>query len=143
LKFPVIDTESLGIVKTQGFALRPFEQVVPVTFHPENIQLAAGLAVTLTICPAASEHAEGHDGSTEPCPTIAVVRVADDAGHAPCAQVMVTVRVGARRVNPPDVPLTMISYWLPGWALRVLTIRVVTNDGSPHDWANDADNSPS
>jgi len=100
MKFAVIDTESLGIVKMQGFALRPFEQDTPVTFHPENIQLAAGLAVTFSTRPTGSKHPDGHEGLTEPSPTIAVVSVADGWEHAPWVQLIVTVRVGARRVSP-------------------------------------------
>jgi hypothetical protein len=54
MKFAVIETGLLGIVKTQGFAVRPFEQEVPVTFHPENIQPPAGVPVIFTACPTAS-----------------------------------------------------------------------------------------
>jgi len=130
-------------VKVQGFALRPFEQDAPVIFHPENFQLGAGLAPTFSTAPTASEHPEGHDGLTEPSPTTVVVSVEADAGHVPWVQLIVTVRVGALRVSPWEVPLTVTSYCLPGWALRALTIRVVTNDGYPHDWAREVDNSTS
>jgi hypothetical protein len=95
MKFAVIDTESFGMVKTQGFTLRPFEQDTPVTFHPENIQLGAGFAVTFSTCPTASKHPEGHEGLTEPSPAIAVVSVADGGEHVPWAQLIVTVRRGA------------------------------------------------
>jgi hypothetical protein len=92
MKFAVIETGLLGIVKTQGFAVSPVEHETPVTFHPENIQLAAGVAVTFTMRPTASWHPEGHDGATKPSPTVAVVSVPE---HVPWVQLIVTVRTGA------------------------------------------------
>jgi len=96
----VINTESLDILKTQGFTPRPFKQDVPVTFHPENIQPGPGLAVRFRKRPTVSEHPDGHDGLTEPSPTIAVVSVADDAAHDPWVQVIVTMMGGALCVSP-------------------------------------------
>ena len=100
MKFAVTDTEALGIVKTQGFVSRAFEHDVPVIFHAANVQLGAGLAVTFTSRPTASEHPDGHDGLTEPSPTIAVVNVADGEEQVPWAHFIVTVRTGAWRVSP-------------------------------------------
>jgi hypothetical protein len=31
-------------------------------FQPENVQLAAGVAVMFTACPTGSKHPDGHDG---------------------------------------------------------------------------------
>jgi hypothetical protein len=94
--------------KTHGFALRPPAQDTPVTFHPENIQLGAAVAVTFTTRPTSSEHPDGQDGLTEPSPTIAVVSEAEGGAHVPCTQPIVTMRVGARRTRLPYVPVTVI-----------------------------------
>jgi len=48
--------------KTHGLVFKPFRQVAPVTFHPENIQLGAGFAVTFTVRPTGSEQPEGMMG---------------------------------------------------------------------------------
>ena len=69
--------------KTHGLVFKPFRQVAPVTFHPENIQLGAGLAVTFTVRPTGSEQPEGHDGLIDPSPAVAVVSVAAAGGHVP------------------------------------------------------------
>jgi hypothetical protein len=63
-KSALIDTESFGIVKTQGFGteLLVSEHAAPVMFQPENVQLAAGVAVMFTACPTGSKHPDGHDG---------------------------------------------------------------------------------
>jgi hypothetical protein len=46
-------------------------------FQPENVQPAAGLAVTFTSCPKGCGQPDGQDGETEPCPTYVVVRIGD------------------------------------------------------------------
>jgi hypothetical protein len=67
------------MVNVQGFTVAPLEQAAPVTFHPENDQLDAGVAVMFTISPTGCEHPDAQDGVTAPVPTTVVVKVAEAA----------------------------------------------------------------
>jgi hypothetical protein len=129
----------LGIVKTQGFEDAPSAHAAPVTFQPENVQPATGVAVTFSCCPTGSEHPDGHAGVKVPSPTTAVVNM----GHSPGAQLIVTTRAGACLISPCTEPLTATVYCVPGVAARASTTSVVTKDGNPDDWANDVDSCPS
>jgi len=112
-------------MNTHGFESNPPEQLVPVTFHPAKLQFGLGIAVTFIVSPMVSEHPEGHDGSVRPSPTSVVVRVE----QALPVQAIVTVSFGADFTKPPEVPVTVRTYWVPGVALRAATTNVVTNVG--------------
>ena len=126
-------------MKRQGFEVAPLTQAAPVTFQPENVQPAPGVAVIFTCWPICSEHPDGHEGAIVPPPTTVVVSVE----QVPGLQVMVTVRGGASLVNPCTDPLTTTEYCVPVEGASALTTSVVTNDGIPEDWANEVDNCPS
>ena len=136
MKFPLAETGLVGIVNMQGFEFGPPEQVAPVTFQPENVQPAVGLAVISTGCPTGCGQPDGQDGETEPCPTYVVVRMGD-------VWRIVTVSGGAWRVSPWAMPVTLIVYVLLGGAGAALTTMVVTKDGFPVGWAKYADTPPS